>query len=260
MFAEERKRMIVELVNTEEKVTVPQLCEYFNVSPATIRNDLRELETHGLIKRTHGGAIKNSHTNFEPNYYDKEVTHIQEKQAIASVAAEYVKPGNTIALDTGTTTYEFAKDIKNIEDLTIITNDLQIALYLEKNSTARLIFIGGAIRRDFHCTVGARALSNLEGLNVDKAFIASNSVSIYKGLTTPNIEMAKIKEKMIEIADQVYLLVDSSKLGETSFVRFAEIGDIDVLITDTGIQPKMMEKLQSQNIRVVLPGQDETDI
>jgi len=250
IFAEERKRMIVELVNAEEKVTVPQLCDRFSVSPATVRNDLRELEAFGLITRTHGGAIRNSRANFEPNAYDKEVAYIREKRDIAAAALQYVKRGDTIALDTGTTLYEFAKRLTDIDDLTIITNDLQIAIYLERYSSASIIFVGGSIRRDFHCTVGAKALSDLNGLNVDKAFMASNSISLTKGLTTPNIEMARIKEKIIEIADQVYLLADSSKIGKTSFVRFADIEDVDILVTDAGISPSTLAKFESSNVTV----------
>jgi len=195
IFAEERKRMIVDLVNTEEKVTVPQLCDRFNVSPATVRNDLRELEAFGLITRTHGGAIRNSRANFEPNAYDKEVAYIKEKREIAAAAVKYVQRGDTIALDTGTTIYEFAKKLCDIDDLTIITNDLQIAIYLERHSNASIIFIGGSVRRDFHCTVGAKAVSDLDGLNVDKAFIASNSVSLTKGLPPPTSKSPASRKK-----------------------------------------------------------------
>ena len=109
MFAEERKHMIVDLVNKNIKTTVNNLCEEFSVSPATIRNDLRELEEAGLLKRTHGGAISNIKANYEPNAYQKEIEHVNEKKAIAKRAAQYVHEGDTIALDTGTTTFELAK-------------------------------------------------------------------------------------------------------------------------------------------------------
>ncbi|MEG2520693.1 MAG: DeoR/GlpR family DNA-binding transcription regulator [Christensenellaceae bacterium] len=105
IFAEERKHLIVDLVNKNVKTTVINLCERFGVSPATIRNDLRELEEAGLLKRTHGGAISNTKANYEPNAYQKEVENVEEKKMIAKYAAKYVQEGDTIVLDTGTTTF-----------------------------------------------------------------------------------------------------------------------------------------------------------
>ena len=104
VFAEERKHLIVELVNKQVKTTVAQLCDEFKVSPATVRNDLRELEFAGLLKRTHGGAISNRKTNYEPTFYEKLVERIDEKRAIAEAAAAMVQDGDTVAIDSGTTT------------------------------------------------------------------------------------------------------------------------------------------------------------
>jgi DeoR family fructose operon transcriptional repressor len=253
MFAEERKRMIVNEVNKRYKITVPQLCELFMVSPATIRNDLRDLESLGYLKRTHGGAIKNNEqTNFELNSVEKEVSHVKEKAAIADTAVRFVREGDTIILDTGTTLYEFSKKLKDFKSLTVVTNDLQIALFLEKESSVGVILLGGSVRKGFHCAVGARTMAAMEGLHVDKAFIAANGVSATHGITTPNIEMSKVKEFFVQMANEVYLLADSSKMGRTSFSRFAELKDIDMLITDGGIPGDFLQELRDMDVDVTV--------
>ena len=250
MFAEERKHMIVDLVNKNIKTTVSNLCEKFSVSPATIRNDLRELEEAGLLKRTHGGAISNIKANYEPNAYQKEIEHVNEKKAIAKRAAQYVHEGDTIALDTGTTTFELAKQLVTYENLTVVTNDLQIAAFLERNGKANIIMAGGAVRRNFHCTAGQKAIDTLSDLNVDKTFLAANGVSIKRGITTPNIDTAHVKEKLVSLGDAVLLLVDSSKFDTSPFVKFAGLSEIDLIITDTGVDPEYMELLEREDVSV----------
>ena len=169
LFAEERKSRIIELLNENSKLVVPDLCDYFEVSPATIRNDLRELENGGLLKRTHGGAILNTKTGYELNSYQKGVKNLAAKQAIARYAVNLVDDGDTIAIDTGTTTLEFAKLLAGKNGITAVVNDIGIAKQLEENSDTNIILTGGILRRNFHCTIGPIAQKALEGLSVDKA-------------------------------------------------------------------------------------------
>ncbi len=257
VFAEERKRMIVEIVNTNVKTTVADLCRRFSVSPATIRNDLRDMEEAGLLKRTHGGAISNARANFEPNAYQKEVERIHQKRAIAQIAAAYVNEGDTIALDTGTTAFEFAKLLVDYQSLTVVTNDLQIAAFLERSSYANIIMAGGAVRRNFHCTAGQKAIDTLLDLNVDRTFLAANGVSISRGVTTPNIETAYVKERLVKLADEVVLLADSTKIDKVSFVKYADISDIDVIITDDEADSDYVETLRGMGIVVELCTQQQ---
>jgi DeoR family transcriptional regulator, fructose operon transcriptional repressor len=260
IFAEERQHLIVDLVNKEVTATVESLCAHFHVSPATIRSDLRELESSGLLRRTHGGAISNTRAAFEPDSYQKEVERISEKRAIAREAVKYVCEGDTIALDTGTTVFELAKLLTGFKELTVVTNDLQIASFLERESNAHILFAGGMVRTNFHCTVGPLTLSSLEGLNVDKAFIASNAFSLKNGLTTPNIDLASVKGKLIAIASEVYLLADSIKMGKTSFVQFASFSDIGIIITDDGISPESVQVLQDAGSAVQIVSVDGVGI
>ncbi len=254
LFAEERKEKILQLLREGSKLLVPELCNFFDVSPATIRNDLRDLEEHGKLKRTHGGAIPINKANFELSTQLKEIKNIDEKKRIANCAASFVENGDTIALDTGTTTFELAKMLCAKSKLTVVTNDIKIAAYLEENSDANIVLIGGVLRRSFHCTTGATAIAQLAGFNVDKAFIAANGLSPEKGFTTPMIEQAEIKKGLIATAAETIFVVDSHKFGLVSFTKFADLSDADRLIIDNGIGKKAVLQMQAanENLEIVI--------
>lgn len=250
LFAEERKNKILQLLKENDKLLVPDLCECFNVSPATIRNDLRELENAGLLKRTHGGAISNSKTGFELNSYQKEVKKHEEKKAIARFAAGLVEDGDTIAIDTGTTTLEFAKMLSDKKGITVVVNDIAIASVLEESSDANVIMIGGIIRKNYHCTIGPIAIKALSGLSVDKVFMATNGISVKKGLTTPDMNQAEVKKSMIDIASEVIVLSDSSKIGNNGFSQVAPINAVHRLITDDKIDERDLNDFEALGIDV----------
>ena len=153
MFVEERKLKILEYIEEHRKATVAQLCDVFRVSSATIRNDLRDLEGASLLIRTHGGAMVKTKTGLEQDMNQRKVQHLAEKRAIAEAALGLVEDGDTIILDTGTTTLEIARLLGQRQEITVVTNDLAIALVLEDIETVRVVFMGGMVRKKFHCTV-----------------------------------------------------------------------------------------------------------
>jgi DeoR family transcriptional regulator, fructose operon transcriptional repressor len=235
MFVEERKLKILEQIEAQRKATVTELCEFFHVSSATIRNDLRDLETDGLLIRVHGGAMVKSKTGMEQDATLRGVQHLAEKRRIASAAIQLVEEGDTLILDTGTTTFELARLLGRTQDITVVTNDFNIALALEDSPSARVLFMGGIVRRKYHCTVihGSSGRDILAGLSVDKAFMALNSFSLDKGASTPDINHAETKKLMMSIAAKVILLFDSSKMGRSSFALFAPLESIDTIVTDS---------------------------
>lgn len=257
LFAAERKQAILHRLRKQSKITVAELCEAFHVSPVTIRGDLRELESDGALKRTHGGAITAGKASFEAVSSFKETEHLEEKCRIAANAELLIEDGDTIVLDTGTTTLELAKRIVNKRNLTVVTNDLKIASYLETYSEdSNIIMVGGLLRRGFHCTVGAMAADALANLNADKAFMATNAYSPEKGFTTPSIDQAEIKKLLMRISSEVIILMDSSKVGKVSFVKFADCSNIDKLICDDQLDPHVFNALketdESLDLSVVL--------
>jgi DeoR family fructose operon transcriptional repressor len=187
---------------------------------------------------------------FEPNAKEKEERRSAEKRAIALLAIERVEDGDTIILDTGSTTLELAALLGSKRDITVLTNDLEIALRLEEHPTATLHLLGGTVRKRFHCTVGSRAEEHLEGLTVDKAFMGANAFSIEKGASTPDLQTAGLKRLMMSISNKVFLLVDSSKLGKNSFANFAPPGEIDCLVTDS-IAEEEAKALEELGVEVV---------
>ena len=252
MFAEERKSRIIEFINQNEKATVSQLCDQFDVSRATIRNDLNELDEKGLIKRTHGGAISTQSVNYEMNIIEREVHFQKEKEAIAKQARTYIREGDCIGLDAGTTTYELARLLTGFTKLTIVTYDLNIAAFLDANTEHIVFLAGGEVRKGFHYLTGEAALRTLENLYLDVLFLAGNGVDAKKGLTTPNFDTARIKKCLIEHSTHKVLLADHSKMNNVSFTKYADISDVDVFITDAGADRKSLKAIEDADIEVVV--------
>jgi DeoR family fructose operon transcriptional repressor len=255
LFVEERKMKILEFIEEHKKATVAQLCDRFKVSSATIRNDLKNLENAKLLIRTHGGAMVNTKTGLELNSHQKQVQNLEAKRRIAERAIDLIEDGDTIILDTGTTTLELARLVEKRKDITVVTNDLVIALLLEESSSANVMFMGGLLRRRFHCTItsGHAWDSVLSGLTVDKAFMGVNSLSIDKGATTPDIHQAETKREMISIAVKVILLCDSSKIERNSFAQFADLERIDTVITEK-IRENEKKKFEERGIEIIVAG------
>ncbi len=252
LFVEERKLKILEYIQERRKATVAELCERFRVSSATIRNDLRDLQAGNLLVRTHGGAIVKSKTGLEPDMNQRKVQNLEAKRKIAEAAMRLVEGGDTIILDTGTTVLELARLLHQRRDITVVTNDLMIALCLEECEAVRVVLLGGSLRRKFHCTVtyGSAVSGMLSELTVDKAFMGVNSFSIEKGASTPDIAHAQTKKLMMSIAAKIILLVDSSKMERNSFALFAPLDKVDAIVTDR-IRSDYRKRLEDSGIEVV---------
>lgn len=235
IFAEERRRQIVSLVNAKRKIVIPELCSRFGVSASTVRNDLRDLQDEGLITRTHGGAITNSKSGFEPLPLDKETHMAEAKRAIGRRAAELVEDGDIIAVGTGTTTFELARCLDPAKEVTVILNDIYIAAYLERMEKCRIMLLGGTVRKNFHYTQMPPGGDYLSGVNIDKAFISCNGVDVRRGVTTPDPALAHDIRQIIRAASEVYVLSDSSKFGAVTFSRITGVADITAVITDRGV-------------------------
>ncbi len=248
VFAEVRLQKICTLLQEKGEVSVAELCEKFSTSSATIRSDLAKLEALNQLKRTHGGAILMDGFDRELTTKEKRTQNIAAKAAIAKRALEYIQPGSAVALDTGTTVLELAKRMQDIHGLTAITNDVEIAQCLEQAPDIDILLLGGLMRKQFHCTVGTSVLQTLDQLNIDTLFLATNGLSLQHGLSTPSIEMANIKKRLIEISRKVILLVDQSKLEVNSFVNFAQLSDVDVLITDADIGEALKKEAGTAHI------------
>jgi len=250
LFAEERKLRVVQLIEEHGKATVTELCSRFGVSSATVRNDLRDLQEAGMLARTHGGAIRKGKTGFELFTKDREIRNLAAKQAIAQAAIDMIEDGDRIILDTGTTTLQLARLVGLRNNLTVVTNDLEIARTLEDIGSVEIVVLGGIVRRGFHCTITVDDRDGM-GLLADKAFMGANSFSLERGAMTPDIRQARMKKAMIAMSNKIILLCDGAKMGKASFAQFAGPGEIDTLVTDH-IDRSLQDALEEQGVEIVV--------
>jgi len=248
----ERHNKILELISERGKVEVTELSRLFSISEVTIRSDLKDLHKRGLIRRAHGGAVRIETVNVDASLNVKASLQADEKQRIGAAAAGLIKDGDSIILDSGTTTQQIAKQIKNRKNLTIITNGINIAMELLGAKDVRLIMLGGMVRQNSYSAVGHFAEDMLKQLNADKLFLAVDAFDLDFGLSTPNPEESKVNQGMVEIATRKILVADSSKFGKRSLSRIVSIKDIDTIITDRGLPLETQTELRSLGVELIL--------
>ncbi|GAC1368242.1 MAG: DeoR/GlpR family DNA-binding transcription regulator [Actinomycetota bacterium] len=251
MYAEERHQQIVQRARSAGRVDVAALAAHLDVTPETVRRDLTTLERQGVLRRVHGGAIPVERLGFEPSLADRDARMQTEKERIAKAALEEVIEGGTIILDAGTTTSRLADLLPDKRSLTVVTNGLPIAMKLLARPHITVFMVGGRVRGQTLAAVDEWALAALRETFVDVAFLGTNGVSVERGLTTPDVAEASVKRAMITSAGRRVLLADHTKVGSDYFARFAQLGDLDVLITDTGLDEETAAQLAAQGPRVV---------
>lgn len=232
MFTEQRRIEILTYLREKKEVSVADLAGKFNVSLPTIRADLTFLEENNKLTRTHGGAILNKKIGEYQTISEKKIINTDKKIMIAKKAIELVEENDTIALDSGTTSFALCKKLTSFKNLTLIINDFAIANFLSENSTFKLIFVGGLIGRDINSTNGPKALSFLDNINCDKAFLACESFDLKKGFSTFDENQASFKKRLMETSKTKIMLIDSSKFDKVSSFTFSKIEDFDYLISD----------------------------
>lgn len=252
LFAEERRREIAALLQERRRVLVAELAERFGVSEATIRRDLAILEQMGLLQRTHGGAILTEPMGWELRLEERETLHLEEKVRIGQKAAELIRDGDIILLDAGTTTIQVAKAIKGRRQVTVVTNALNIATELFGSPGIEVIFIGGTLRPPTAAAIGPFAEEVLSRLNVDKVFLATNGISLERGLTTPHPGEARTKQAMAAAGREVIVVADHSKFGKVYFAQIVPLHAIDALITDDRADPAVLRQIEALGIQVFL--------
>ncbi|GGI40359.1 DeoR/GlpR family DNA-binding transcription regulator [Mammaliicoccus stepanovicii] len=232
MLPAEREQNIINFLKKHKKATVHELSVAFKVHDATIRRDLKSLEQFNQIKRTHGGVVlRYDEVVDELDFDDRESSYIIEKEAIGKKAAEFVEEGDTIIIDSGSTTLQFAKQLVNKSNLTIITNDIHIASIL-KSSKNKVIVTGGVLYKDNYMLNGYITNEVLSALNPTKLFLATPAFHFDSGVTHYSEELSPAKKLMVKQSKQVFLLTDSSKLDKISLHKVCSPSDIDILITD----------------------------
>lgn len=251
MYAEERHERIVERARAQGRVDVAGLAELFAVTPETIRRDLTTLERAGRLRRVHGGAIPVEALGFEPALATRDSAHTEEKERIAKAALGELPVEGAILLDAGTTTARLAEILPVDRELTVVTNALPIAATLANRPNLTVLVLGGRVRGRTMATVGSWAARQLADTYVDVAFMGTNGISVERGLTTPDLAEAEIKQALMRAARRTVVLADHTKVGVDHFARFGSLDDVDALVTDSGIAPELALDLDAAGLRVV---------
>jgi DeoR family fructose operon transcriptional repressor len=245
----ERYEIILEKLKLNGKVTVNELADQTGVSAMTIRRDLQRLEDQGLLQKVHGAAVPSESTAKERAFSEKQTIQLLEKRMIAQVAIKLVKPGDTILMDAGTTVYEMAKMLKDIPGITVLTNDLHIAMELS-STNVKLYYIGGEIEKDLGRSSGIKAFQFLEDIHVDTAFIGVTAINKDMLLCSYSMENAKLKLAMMNCADRKVLLADKSKFETNAFAQFGPLSQMNVLITDKKLDDQERSYLEQHEIEL----------
>jgi len=253
LLTEQRRRNLLDLVDHDGHVTVSDLVKRFSISAVTVRSDLDTLASVGAVVRSHGGAVRRLEATQDYPLRMKETLHREEKVRIGTAAAELIQPGETIILDSGTTTAEIARHLKRskIQPLTIITNALNIAVELADLPGVSLIMIGGLLRPVSFSFVGPQAEAIMNEFHADRLFLAVDGFDLDKGPSTPDVFEAQLNNVMIRSAREVNVVTDFSKLGRRSVSRIGPFDRIRRLITDRRAPQEFTEGLRNRGIEVI---------
>jgi DeoR family transcriptional regulator of aga operon len=249
-----RRAKILEEIDVKGQVSVSELSRMFKISEVTIRNDLAHLEKQNMLIRARGGAIKIKfyRMGIDPSISDKQKEFLKEKQRIAHVAVKLIEDGDTIVLDSGTTTTEIAKILGKFKTLTIITNALNIAIILSEYEGFNIFMPGGILRKKSLSLVGVLADENFNKFYCDKLFLGVDGFDTTHGLSTPNSEEAHLNQIMIKTAKKVIVVSDSRKFLRRRFAFIGPITDVNTVITDSGIREEDKIRLEKNGVEVII--------
>lgn len=243
-----RHKEILSILSTGQQASVNELSDRLSVSPATIRQDLTTLENKGFLRRVHGGAVIDESEDIAHRMainYDK-------KLQIARAARDFVQPGETIFIESGSINALFAKEVCKIDKVTIITNNAFIARHVGDTGSGNIILLGGIYQAASECIVGNLARHCLGSLNFSKAFIGVDGFTPTTGFTGRDMMRAELNSEIIQRSNEVFILSDSTKFGKIALSRYCGAEDIDVLITDSELPAEYRELFTANNINVIL--------
>ncbi|MGN6740939.1 transcriptional repressor AgaR [Dyella sp.] len=254
LLLEERRRLIVEQVEAQGRVTVEELVQRFGISAVTIRADLEALDRAGALTRSHGGAVPVAPSQQDTPLTIKETRHHPQKRRIGEAAAKLVQDGETIIIDSGSTTVEIARALRQRRwnELTVITNALNIALELSGLSGVRVMMLGGMLRPTSYSLAGPDAEQALSRLSADRLFLGVDGLDPAIGVTTPDPLEASLNALMVRVSRQTVAVLDASKFGQRSLSVIAPMKALDMVISDASAPAEYVEALEGLGVQLQL--------
>ncbi|MFF2141669.1 DeoR/GlpR family DNA-binding transcription regulator [Kitasatospora sp. NPDC058190] len=235
MRGEERKHRILTLARQQGRIEVTRVADELGVAQETVRRDLRVLEDRGLLHRTHGGAYPVESAGFETDLARRTTLNVDQKRRIAATAAGLLGEAETVFIDEGYTPQLLASLLPTDRPLTVVTASLTTAAAVAECNNLTVLLLGGRVRSRTLATVGSWTCTMLSGFVIDLAFIGANGISREMGLTTPDPVVADVKTKALQVSRRRVFMGVHTKFGASSFCRFAEVGDFEAIVTDTGL-------------------------
>ncbi|MCM3567345.1 DeoR/GlpR family DNA-binding transcription regulator [Neobacillus mesonae] len=253
MFADQRRNMILEMLTEKGTVTVNELTDLLNISAATIRSDLNQMEKNGLLIRTHGGAmVKDEDSDTVDKKYEiREKKFRAEKQRIGYKAFQFIQEGQCIVLDASTTCFELAKYVRDSKmRLTVVTSGIATAAMLKENPYLTVIIIGGIVRNSSNSVEGLLGEELLKKINIDLLFTSAHAFNTRDGLSDFSLYEVELKKVMVSVSDKVIALLDHSKINKSSIATFARPSEIDLFITDQPVSDEVSDYFRKNSIQL----------
>jgi DeoR family transcriptional regulator, fructose operon transcriptional repressor len=253
MYAAERQQAMAELVTHRGRVSVADLAVEFGVTTETVRRDLDTLEELRLVRRVHGGALPaGSFTVLEAGLTDRGLSRPEEKRRIAEAALAFLPAADAaVIFDAGTTTIQLAEMLPKDHRIVALTHAIPVAARLAEQPNVEVHLLPGRVRETTQAAVGVETVTALGRVRAEVAFVGTNGITVEHGLSTPDHAEAATKAAIVASAQRVVVLADSSKIGEERTVRFADLSDIDVLVTDVGADPAQLAAFRDAGVQVV---------
>lgn len=249
----ERRQRLLNLLKDRPGIGVDQLADFLEVSQGTIRNDLNDLAASGMIMRVRGGAVLlDGQGGHSPSFSERAKANVNAKRSIARKAAEAIQNGDALLFDASSTVYYLAKELTGHRGLTILTNGVEVAIELAKNTYNTVILVGGVLRPDGTSITTLLSERIFENLHIKKAFVSCSGFSIENGMTEVDLQEAILKKKMIETVDAVYALIDASKFGKVDLTSFAGVERITQLYTESRLSEDWINRLLLAGIHFTL--------
>lgn len=250
LSSSERKRYILETLNTQNFVKINSLAEKLSTSAITIRRDLDKLDSEGLLIRTFGGAEKKDN-GINEFIYNKQIKLMsEEKRRIGLFAANFVKSRDVVFINSGSTTFYVARALKNIKGITIVTNSIMIFFELRFVQDIELILLGGNYRPAIFAFSGPIAEQGMENIRAKYAFLGSDGITRENGVTSNDIYATQVIKNMMRYSEKSVLVADHSKFGKVSSIKYADISDFDTLIVDSGISEDELNSYKSNGLTI----------
>lgn len=250
MLVEERRQKVLELVSRQGFVSLADLAERIHVSESTIRRDLEHLHQHGLLKRTHGGAVIAGEANGLPSLEERSSSQLEEKRLIARRAAQRIQDGDAILLDGGTTTLEVARLLVG-RRLQIVTNSLPIANLFANNRETDLVILGGYVYPKTGVSLGPLTIRTMEDIHVHQTILSVGGITA-KGLFNSNMLLVETERQMMRCADEVVVVADHTKIGRQALAHLCDFSSIDTLIVDDALTAAQRELLEQTEVRILI--------